>query len=795
MAAKHGATINNAAKGRRSGKIPEWRVEDFRTIVTMNADPMIVLDGAGYVLYVNPAAEHLFNLPGDEMAGLNFGFPIMLNEPVEVNILREFKDFIAAEMRMVEVVWAGEPSYLISFRDLTDRIIAEQVMRQSREELEVIVKERTDELSITNQSLKTEIMERKLAEEKLRESYRFTSAYLGNLPGIIYRRRNDTDCTMEFLSPGTKKITGFDVSDLFYNRKVSYGQLIHPEDRERVRNEMQAAISDKKSFDISYRIITARGEEKWVWDQGRIGFKNGKVILEGYISDITDRKVAEEALTKSQTLLRMITDGTPDPVYIKDRQSRIMLCNPALLRIYGRPFEDVVGKTDQELYPDPAIGEAIVANDRMVLESGMSKAIEELAQTPDGIRTFLSTKTPYRNSNGEVIGIFGISRDITERKRSEDELCEAKEYAENLIETANVMVLGLDVEGKVNVFNKAAEEITGYSRAEMMGQSWELVLPKDRYEYAWKEFDRLAEGALPMNFENPVLTKSGEERYISWQNNEVLEHGRIVGSISFGMDITERKRAEEALKGAKQQAELYVDLMSHDIRNMNHAAMGYLELALQALETEKRLKLDDKVLIERPMRALENSSALIDNVRKLQMLMTEGVKTKPTDLHKIFKDLEATSFHLEERDVRINIQQVPDIMVDANELLKDVFFNLTTNAIRHSDMEKPLTVNVKVEPVNENGQKYYKCIVEDDGPGIPDALKGKLFHRFKRGATKAHGKGLGLYLVRTLVEGYHGKVWVEDRVPGDHTKGAKFVVMLPAMDNSSSRAIGYISVT
>jgi signal transduction histidine kinase len=126
---------------------------------------------------------------------------------------------------------------------------------------------------------------------------------------------------------------------------------------------------------------------------------------------------------------------------------------------------------------------------------------------------------------------------------------------------------------------------------------------------------------------------------------------------------------------------------------------------------------------------------------------------------------------------------VPGVKVEANELLKDAFVNLIANAVKHSDEEKPLTVNVKAEPVKENGKKYYRCTVEDDGPGIPDGLKSKLFHRFQRGTTKAHGKGLGLYLVRTLVEGYHGKVWVEDRVTGDHTKGARFVIMLPAIDH------------
>lgn len=249
-------------------------------------------------------------------------------------------------------------------------------------------------------------------------------------------------------------------------------------------------------------------------------------------------------------------------------------------------------------------------------------------------------------------------------------------------------------------------------------------------------------------------------------------------------EIMQRKQTEEELGKAKEQAELYLDLMSHDINNLNHSAMGYLELALDTLNVKMMLRLDDKMLIERPMQSLADSSVLINNVQKIQKLRTEGIKAKPTDLDKIFRALEETSFHSKDRDVTINIQRVPGVIVEANELLKDVFVNLIANAIKHSDEEKPLTVNVKVKPVNENGRSFFQCMVEDNGPGIPDEMKSKLFKRLQRGATKAQGKGLGLYLVRMLVEGYHGSVWVEDREPGDHTKGTRFVVMLPAVEVS-----------
>ena len=154
------------------------------------------------------------------------------------------------------------------------------------------------------------------------------------------------------------------------------------------------------------------------------------------------------------------------------------------------------------------------------------------------------------------------------------------------------------------------------------------------------------------------------------------EQGNIQFWCGTNTDITERIKAEEALKDSKQQAELYVDLMGHDISNINHGVMGFLELALMTLETEKKLKLDDKLLIERPLAALQSSSKLIDNVRKLQWLMKEGVKTKPVDLGEVLKKIEAGLLNFDGRDVVVNIPTVQHSMVEANELLRDVFLNL-----------------------------------------------------------------------------------------------------------------------
>jgi signal transduction histidine kinase len=145
--------------------------------------------------------------------------------------------------------------------------------------------------------------------------------------------------------------------------------------------------------------------------------------------------------------------------------------------------------------------------------------------------------------------------------------------------------------------------------------------------------------------------------------------------------------------------------------------------------------------------------------------MTDGIKTMPVDLHDLFDELRANDFHASDKDVTVNIEQIPHYLVEGSRLLGDVFYNLINNAVKHSTPDTPVIVDIKVKRIDENGRAYYRCTIDDNGPGIPDEVKPKLFYRFQRGKTKAHGKGLGLYIVRTLVEGYHGKVWQKTACP------------------------------
>jgi signal transduction histidine kinase len=234
----------------------------------------------------------------------------------------------------------------------------------------------------------------------------------------------------------------------------------------------------------------------------------------------------------------------------------------------------------------------------------------------------------------------------------------------------------------------------------------------------------------------------------------------------------ERKKIEQELIEEKGRAQLYLDLLTHDINNYITAAMGYLQLAEMRLTLEEK----DKKLIGVPIRELRNSSELIANVRNIQRLEVERYRGEEVEIRQMLEGIRNDYEHPHGRDVAITLSGIDRCPMRVSSLLKDAFGNIVGNAIKHST--GPLKINIIVQYEVLNGEDHIRVSIEDNGPGVPDDMKECVFDRMTRGSTKVTGHGLGLYLVKRLVEDQGGQVWVEDRVPGNSAQGAKFVVEL-----------------
>ena len=251
----------------------------------------------------------------------------------------------------------------------------------------------------------------------LREGQRALTALMSNLPGMAYRCRNDADWSMEFASEGCKELTGYEPADLIEGRTVSYNQLIHPADDERISNEVQGALRARQPFRLTYRITTATGQEKWVWEQGRgiLSARGDLVGYEGFISDITDRKLAEERLQLTQFSI----DWASGSVYWIDAGGRLVYVNEAACRKLGYTREELLRLTIADIDPDfPS--ESWPQHWQHLKELGALQ-FESRHRGKDGRVFPVEVSANYQEFAGKAYN-FAFTRDITERKRADETL-------------------------------------------------------------------------------------------------------------------------------------------------------------------------------------------------------------------------------------------------------------------------------------------------------------------------------------------------------------------------------------
>lgn len=283
---------------------------------------------------------------------------------------------------------------------------------------------------------------------------------VGNIPGIVYRCQISAPWRVEYISEPIEAISGYP-RNAFLAGDIAYGSLIHPEDLARVDGEVRRRVEQGQAFAVEYRLLDKGGGVHHMFEKGVAVYGQGgePLWLDGVILDLTEHKKVERTLLERELLLGSIIENTSDAIFYKDRQGRYLLANSATLRAVGRGADEVIGKTDEEIFPGESAA-IIRGNDRQVLESGSSLMSEERLATAYGDTFWQANKSPLFDGDGKVLGVVGISRNITELKQAERR---NEELERRVLQAEKMETVGRLAGGVAHDFNNMLGVILGHS--------------------------------------------------------------------------------------------------------------------------------------------------------------------------------------------------------------------------------------------------------------------------------------------------------------------------------------------
>ncbi|CAK0772273.1 hypothetical protein CCP3SC15_4500001 [Gammaproteobacteria bacterium] len=509
------------ANYQRTEAILQENEERYRAVIETALDGFWMVDKEGRLLEVNDAYQRQSGYSREELLNLRVSDLEVLEKPEDTRdhigqVLRTGSDRFETVHRRkdgsvwpVEIIvsyWSPDSGRLLAFlRDITARKQVEQKLRVEEERFRLIAETITELFWIADPQIQR----------------------------------------MFYISPAYEEIWKRSCASLYENPS-SFMEGIHPEDRTRVINNLRSNHPFGRSFTHEYRVVRPDGSIRWVWDRGfpvADNEGNAKFYI-GIVQDITERKEAELALRNTRNLLGAIVEGTSDAVFAKDREGRYLLFNSAAARMTDRSATEVIGHDDFSLFP-PAVAERVRAHDQAVMASGKNLSYEEnLFRSTDGRKVPVWVIKGPLQIEGEMSGIFGISRDITERKNLLDRLQESEALFRAIFHSAGsgIELIDADTLRFVDV-NEASCRLLGYTHEEFLHMRLldiQVNIQEELFIQAVREITTLG----CTTFENQHRCKNGKILDV-----EVTASTLNLGSrhliVGVWQDITARKHAEE----------------------------------------------------------------------------------------------------------------------------------------------------------------------------------------------------------------------------------------------------------
>jgi len=501
-------------------------------------------------------------------------------------------------------------------------------------------------------------------------------------------------------------------------------------------------------------------------------------------------KKLQDELVAEKALLEAVFDIIPDFVFCKDTNHNYIRFNKRFLDYFGVSAAEIMGKDDEDgLGISAEIAGMYRGRDKKVLSEGQILTIEEYVPSADGSMLLCETvKLPMRK-DGKVVGLVGISRDITHRKAMEESLKNAVEKAEFEAATLKAIfdsipdfIFCKDLNLKYTRCNKHMEEYFGVSEADLIGKDDAdgLGAPPEMVN-ACNESDMkiLETGQLTIS-EEFVPGADGALILCETIKVPIIQNGEIVGLTGVSRDVTERKANEEAAQSASKAKGEFLSRMSHEMRTPLNAIIGMIHIGMAAEDIERK-----DYCFERANNASKHMLRIINDVLDMSKIEADRLTLSYSefDFEQMLKNItDIANVRAEEKHQSfiVNISDNVSTFIMSDELrLSQVVTNLLTNAIKFTP-EKG-TIVIGIDKVEESGDDItLRFEVSDTGIGISSEQQVNLFTSFSQAdidiAQRFGGTGLGLAISKRLVELMEGEIWVESELG----KGSRFIFTIKA---------------
>lgn len=647
-----------------------------------------------------------------------------------VQVQNTFWGFIALEDCHQERRWSrGEKSLLNGLAQGLGGAIQQHVRET---EILQVADDKASGLWQTIEELEREAVKHEEIERILRQSESRFQKLAANSPGVIYQFCLTPDGSMSFpyVSSACWDIFGYHPGEVRRDGKL-LTNAVHPDDQEFFLASMHYSAETLRTWEWEGRMLTAAQEIRWIQGSSRPEKqRDGSIIWDGLLLDVSDRKEAEAKIHESYNLLNSVINGTSDHIIVKNTRGQYILVNEALLNTFGIASESILGKDDWSIFPSSE-AQKIRLMDQNIMNSSASKTFEETVIVKGKTRTFLTTKTPYYHADESIAGLIAITRDITDRKHAEEALKvsegqlrkqaedlqqtlgELRQMQAQLVQSEKMSSLGQLVAGIAHEINNPVNFIYGNiqpAKGYIQDLFRLMLLYQEHYPTPPEEIETELED-VDLNFlmeDLPKLLKSMEV------GAERIE--KIVSSLR-----TFSRMDEAAMKA--------VDL---------HEGIDSGLLILQ-----NRLKSND----DRP--AIE----VIKHYSDLPM-----VECYAGQINQVFMNLLVNAIDAIDEIVTQDFQLNPTFNVELSSEFK-------------SNFQPQITIRTGLTRSNQ-----VTIRIADNGPGVPEEIKSRLFDPFFTTKPVGKGTGMGLSICYQIITKQHGGTLQCISFTG---QGAEFVVTIP----------------